>query len=485
MNRIAPILHVFALVVLVFSFAMLLPLLVAVFDHEPAIAAFRDGFLATFCTGALLWLATRHRRRELRVRDGFLLVSLVWAGLPAFATIPLMLYLPQLGFTDAYFESASGLTTTGATVLSGLDRLPFALNLWRGELVWVGGMGLIVLAVAILPLLGIGGRQMFRAETPGPMKNSQLTPRIAQTAKGLWLVYAFFTLLCMLAYWVAGMSAQDAVIHGFSTMGLGGFSSHDASFGYFNSLPIEIVADTFMLIAGINFSTHFLAFRNLSLHPYRLDSEAQAFLLVTLGSCLGVALFLWLKGTYGDFWQALRYGSFNTISLATSTGYADTDYDQWPVFAPLWMLLLSCFASSSGSTGGGIKMIRAMLLFKQGARELARLLHPHAILPVKVQGQVVPNTIIYAVLAYLSLYLASALITTLLLTASGLDFLSSVSAVIACLNNAGPGLAKVGPATTYASLTDFQTWVCTAAMLLGRLELMTLLVLFTPAFWRS
>ena len=485
MSRIAPILHVFALVVLVFSFAMLLPLLVAVFDHEPAIAAFRDGFFATFCTGALLWLATRHRRRELRVRDGFLLVSLVWTGLPAFATIPLMLYLPQLGFTDAYFESASGLTTTGATVLSGLDRLPFALNLWRGELVWVGGMGLVVLAVAVLPLLGIGGRQMFRAETPGPMKNNQLTPRIAQTAKGLWLVYTFFTLLCMLAYWVAGMSAQDAVIHALSTMGLGGFSSHDASFGYFNSLPVEIVAETFMLIAGINFSTHFLAFRNLSLHPYRTDSEAQAFLLVTLASCLGIALFLWLKGTYVDFWQALRYGSFNTISLATSTGYADTDYNHWPVFAPLWMLLLSCFASSSGSTGGGVKMIRAMLLFKQGVRELARLLHPHAILPVKVQGQVVPNTIIYAVLAYLSLYLASALIMTLLLTASGLDFLSSVSAVIACLNNAGPGLAKVGPATTYAVLTDFQTWVCTAAMLLGRLELMTLLVLFTPAFWRS
>ena len=485
MNRVLPILHIFALVVMVFSFTMLLPLLVAVFDHEPAIPAFRSGFLVTLGVGAVLWLATRHRRRELQVRDGFLLVSLVWTGLPAFAAIPLMLYLPQLGFTDAYFESVSGLTTTGATVLSGLDQLPFALNLWRSELVWVGGMGLIVLAVAILPLLGIGGRQMFRAETPGPMKESQLTPRIAQTAKGLWLVYALFTLLCALAYWVAGMGAEDAVIHAFSTMGLGGFSSHDASFGYFHSLPVEIVAEIFMLVAGINFSTHFLALRGLNLRPYRLDSEAHAFLAVTLSSCLGIALFLWLKGTYGNFWEALRYASFNTISIATSTGFADTDYNLWPVFAPLWMLLLSCFASSSGSTGGGIKMIRAMLLFKQGLRELTRLLHPHALLPVKVRGQVIPNTIIYAVLAYLSLYLTSAVAMTLLLTASGLDFLSSVSAVIASLNNTGPGLAKVGPATTYAALTDFQTWVCTAAMLLGRLELMTLLVLFTPAFWRS
>jgi trk system potassium uptake protein len=485
MNRVLPIIHVLGLVVLIFAFALLLPVATAYYFQDAAVLAYDEAFAITFFSGLLMWLGTRHKKRELQIKDGFLLVALVWVTLPAFATIPFLFFFPDITFTDAYFETVSGMTTTGSTILSGLDTLPPSIHLWRAELVWVGGMGLIVLAVAILPLLGIGGRQMFKAETPGPMKDSQLTPRIAQTAKGLWLVYAVISLACVLAYWAAGMSKFDAVVHAFTTMGLGGFSTHDASFAHFNSPLIEMVCVVFMLIAGVNFATHFLAFRNRSPRAYIADSEAHAFWVVTLGSALTIAVYLLWWKVYPDFLTALRYSLFNTVSIATSTGYASTDYNQWPIFAPLVMLLLSCFASSSGSTGGGIKMVRAMLLFKQGLREMARLLHPNAILPVKFQGMVVPNNIIYAVLAYLFLYLVSVVMMTLLMTASGLDFITSFSAVIASINNTGPGLNQVGPATTYAVLTDFQTWVCTFAMLLGRLELFTFFVLLTRTFWRS
>lgn len=485
MSRIFPIVHVLGLVVLIFAFALMLPVATAYYFNDAAILEYDEAFAITFGSGLIMWLATRHKKRELQIKDGFLLVALVWAGLPVFATLPFLFYFPDLSFTDAYFEAVSGMTTTGSTILSGLDALPPSINLWRALLVWIGGMGLIVLAVAILPLLGIGGRQMFKAETPGPMKDSQLTPRIAQTAKGLWLVYAVITLACFLAYWAAGMSPFDALVHAFSTMGLGGFSTHDASFGYFNSPLIEMVAVVFMLIAGVNFATHFLAFRHRSVGAYRHDSEAHAFWIVTLGSALIIAVYLLWWEVYPDFFTALRFSLFNTVSIATSTGYASTDYNQWPIFAPLLMLLLSCFASSSGSTGGGIKMVRAMLLFKQGQREMARLLHPNAILPVKFQDMTVPNNIIYAVLAYLFLYLVSVVVMTLLMTASGLDFITSFSAVIASINNTGPGLNQVGPATTYASLSDFQTWVCTFAMLLGRLELFTFFVLLTRTFWKS
>jgi len=485
MNRILPIVHVLGLVVLIFAFALLLPVATAYYFQDAALLEYDEAFAITFLSGFFMWLLTRRHKRELQIKDGFLLVALVWAGLPAFATLPLLIYFPDLSFTDAYFETVSGMTTTGATVLSGLDTMPPSINMWRAELVWVGGMGLIVLAVAILPLLGIGGRQMFKAETPGPMKDSQLTPRIAQTAKGLWTVYALITLACALAYWAAGMSKFDAVIHAFTTMGLGGFSTHDASFGYFNSPLIEGVCIFFMLVAGVNFATHFVAFRTRSLRAYLADSEAHAFWVITLGSALLISVYLLVWKVYPDFLTALRYSLFNTVSIATSTGYASTDYNQWPIFAPLLMLLLSCFASSSGSTGGGIKMVRAMLLFKQGLREMSRLIHPSAVLPIKFQNMIVPNNIIYAVLAYLSLYLVSVIIMTLLMTASGLDIVTSFSAVLVSINNTGPGLNEVGPATTYASLSDFQTWVCTFAMLLGRLEMFTFFVLLTRTFWRA
>lgn len=482
--RIAPVVNVYSTLVMIFSLTMAAPLIVAYIEGDVALVNYYQAIVITFVAGVLMRVSTMHRKRELQARDGFLLVFLVWTILPAFATLPLMLYLPDLSFTDAYFETVSGITTTGSTVLDNIDALPYSINFWRCELVWLGGMGLIVLAVAILPLLGVGGMQLYKAETPGPMKESKLTPRITETAKGLWLVYAGITVACIVAYRIAGMTWFDAITHAFTTMGLGGFSTHDAGYAFFNSPLIEGVTIFFMLVAAINFATHFQAFRERSLRPYRVDPEAKAFLLVTLGSAVMISWYLWMRGVYPDFLTALRYGSFNTVSIATTTGYSNTDFNLWPVFAPLWMLFLSGFASSSGSTGGGIKMIRALLLVRQGLRELVRLIHPNAQVPVKLGGTVVPNQIVFAVLAFMSIYGACVIVMTFLLLATGLDALSAFSAVIASINNTGPGLNEVGPARNFAGLTDFQTWVCTIAMLLGRLELFTLLIIFTRAFWR-
>ncbi len=419
------------------------------------------------------------------MRDGFLLVALGWAGLPALAALPLMFFLPGLSFTDAYFECVSGLTTTGATVLTRLDQLPPSINLWRCQLQWMGGMGIIVLAVAILPLLGVGGSQVFRAETPGPMKDVKLTPRITETAKGLWTVYAGITVVCVICYRAAGMSWIDALMHGFSTMSLGGYSSHDASFAFWDSPAIELVAIVFMLIAGMNFATHFIALRSGSPLAYRRDPEIRPYLAVLAVSVLGIALFLWLHGAYPDFTSAIRFAAFNVISIATTTGYANTDYNLWPIFASMWMLILCSFVSCSGSTGAGIKMIRALLMAKQGLREMVRIVHPRAIVPVQLGGQVVENNIIFAVLAFMLVYGSSVILMTMVLSATGVEIVTAFSAVIACINNMGPGLNELGPAGNYSGLTDFQTWVLSFAMLLGRLELMTLLVVLTPAFWRK
>ncbi|MBT9566791.1 MAG: TrkH family potassium uptake protein [Thiobacillus sp.] len=485
MHRFAPVLHVLGLVVLIFSFAMLAPLLVGLFAHDAAQFAFDESFALTFLAGVALWLVGRRWRRELKARDGFLLVILVWACLPAFAAVPFLVYAPPMSFTDAYFETMSALTTTGATVMTGLDNLPPSLNLWRHLLNWLGGMGIIVLAVAVLPLLGIGGRQLLKAEVPGPIKDSKLTPRIADTAKLLWAVYASLTGACIVALKLAGMSWFDAVCHAFAAMSLGGFSTHDASVGYFNSPAIEAVLIFFMLAAALNFVTHLMAYRQRSLLAYVQDPEVAGALGLIGLSTLGISLYIWQSGVYPEFLTALRHVSFNLVSLATDCGFSSVDFNTWPVFAPMWMLFLSCVTASSGSTGGGIKMIRAMLMFRQGVRELEQQLHPAARLPVKISGHAVRNQIVFAVQAFAMMYVGTVVFMTLVLLASGLDFISAFSAVVACINNAGPGLNEVGPATTYAGLGDFQTWVLTFTMLLGRLELFTVFVLFTRSFWRA
>ena len=484
MGRALTVIHALGLMLVVFSFTYLLPMLTSVIYADGTLIDFALAMVWTLSVGLLMWLLTRRYKGELSIRHGYLLVVCMWTAMPAVATLPLLLVIDGLSFTDAYFETMSGLTTTGATVLTGLDNLPPAINIWRHELNWLGGMGIIVLAVAILPLLGIGGRQLFKAETSGPMKDSALTPRITETARNLWLIYLGITTACILSLKVAGMDWLDAICHAFAAMGLGGFSSHDASIGYFNSPAIEAVLIVFMLIAAMNFATHFLVWREKNISLYLRDVEGMSTVGITLASCVGVAVFLWWQGIYQSFWTALRFASFNLVSIATDCGFSSTDFNKWPIFAPMWMLFLSCVVASSGSTGGGIKMIRTLVLFKQAGREFVKLLHPAAVNPMKIGGQVIPNNVVFAVLGFIFLYFMSVATLTFILLISGLDFISAFSAIIACINNAGPGLGVVGPAGNYCVLTEFQTWVCTFAMLIGRLEVFTVLILFTPHFWR-
>lgn len=480
-----PVVNVLGVVVLVLAATMLVPLAFAFFGRDAALPAYDNAILITAAAGALMVMSTRRYKRELQPRDGFMLVTLVWTVLPAFATLPLLFHLKTLSFTDAYFEAMSGLTTTGASVLSGLDAMPLSINVWRCLLVWMGGMGILVLVVAILPLLGVGGSQVFKAESTGVMKEAKLTPRIAETAKGLYTIYLAISLACFLSLRAAGMSWADAFLHMCSTMGLGGFSSHDASFGFFDSPAIEAVTIVFMLIAGVNFSMHFLAWRRRSLLVYVHDPEGVRFFLLMVIAVLTVAFFLWAQDVYPQLPTALRHAAFNVVSIATTTGFASVDYNLWPAFAPMLMLFLCAFATCAGSTGGGVKMIRAIVLVKQARREFVRILHPRVINPIKISGEVVENNVIYAVLAFMLIYSVALIGFTLLLLMTGLDTITAFTAAVACINNTGPGLNQVGPATTYAVLTDVQTWICSAAMLLGRLELMSVLVLFTRGFWRK
>jgi trk system potassium uptake protein TrkH len=485
MQRALTVIHALGLLLVVFSVAYLMPVATSlIYGDHVMLLDFLVAMLWTASAGTLMWMLTRRHKGELSIRHGYLLVVAMWTAMPAFSTIPLLMMIPNLSFTDAYFETMSGMTTTGATVLVGLDNLPPALNIWRHELNWLGGLGIIVLAVAVLPLLGIGGRQLFKAETPGPMKDSALTPRIADTARNLWIVYVSITIACILSLKWAGMSWLDAICHSFATMGLGGFSTHDASVGYFNSPLIEAIMIFFMLIAVLNFATHFIAIRSRSFKVYRVDPEAIPSLTIIIGSCFGIAAFLWWQEVYPSYWTALRHASFNLVSIATSSGFASVDFAQWPIFAPLWMMLLASTVASAGSTGGGIKMIRTLVLVKQAGREFLKLLHPTVVDPMKISGQVIANNIVFSVLGFIFLYFMTLATITFVLLITGMDFISALTATLACVNNFGPGLGVVGPANNYQSLTDFQTWVCTFGMLVGRLEIFTVLILFTPQFWR-
>ena len=483
-RSILPVLNVLGYVVLIFAGTMLVPLAFAFFANEAALKDYDFALLITAGIGGALIVTTRRFRRELQPRDGFLLVTLGWTVMPACATLPLLFHLPGLTFTDAYFETMSGLTTTGATVLTGIDNLPLSINVWRHLMVWMGGMGILVLVVAILPLLGVGGAQVFKAETAGPLKETKLTPRIADTAKALYTIYFGLSLACFLSYRWAGMTWSDAFMHMCSTMGLGGFSTHDASFGYWDSPTIEAVAIFFMVLAGLNFSLHFLAWRRRSVLVYFQNPEARAYVITLVLAVAGVAVFLLWRDVYPDLETAARYAAFNVVSIATTTGYANTDFNQWPIFAPVLMLFLCGFTTCAGSTGGGVKMIRGLILLKQARREFTRILHPRVVSPVIVGDQVIENKVIFAVLAFMLLYGACITWLTFLMLLSGLDVITAFSAIVACLNNTGPGLNQVGPATTYATLNDFEAWVCIFAMLIGRLELFAVLVLVTPEFWR-
>jgi trk system potassium uptake protein TrkH len=479
------VLHVLGSMLMMFSITYVLPVATSILYRDGHLVDFVVAAFVSLGAGAALWAVTRRHKRELRSRDGFMLVSLAWMFMSAIATVPLLIALPGLSFTDAFFETMSGLSTTGATVLVGLEHLPPSINLWRAALHWYGGMGIIVLVVAILPLLGVGGMQLYKAETPGPVKNEKLTPRITETAKALWFIYFLLTAVCIGALHLAGMDWFDAVFHGFSTLALGGFSNYDASVGHYDSAAIEAVLIVFMLVSALNFSRHLIAWQQKSLRTYRTDTEGVAMLWLVGVSVLVVAGFVWWQGTYAEFPAALRHVAFNLVAVATTCGYVTQDFAQWPIFAPLVMLMLSCYVCNTGSTGGGIKMFRTLVLFQQARRELMMLVHPQAVRPVRIGGQVVQNQIVFAVLAFVVLYFGAVVVLTFALVASGLDFVSGFSAVIACINNMGPGLGVVGPASNYQGLTDFQTWICSLAMLLGRLEIFSVLVLLTPMYWRK
>ena len=483
MKALLPVGNVLGVVLMAFAPMYLLPLATSLIYDDGTALAFGVAMLIDLAAGALLWAGTRGGR-DLRPRDGYLLVTLAWVFMGGAATIPFFLSLPGLSATDVFFETMSALTTTGSTVISGLEYLPPSVNLWRHALQWYGGMGIIVLAIAILPLLGIGGMQLYRAEMPGAYKD-KLTPRITDTAKALWLAYTALTLACMLALRLAGMSWFDAVNHGFSAVALGGFSTRDAGIGHYDSPAIEGVLIFFMVCAAMNFASHFAALRQRSMRVYFGDAEAKALLAVIGASWLLVATYLWLHGTYPDFASAFRHAGFNLVSVATTTGYASTDYGQWPSFAVFLALLLACVTCSTGSTGNGIKMFRTLMLVQQAARELKRLIHPQVIAPLRFGSHVVPNAIVYAILAFIFFYFVVIVGVSFVLMLSGMEVVTAFSAAIAWINNIGPALNEIGPAGNFAGLTDFQKWVGIFAMLTGRLELFTVLVLFTPAFWRK
>ena len=477
--------HVLGLMMAFFATTFIMPMVCSIIMQDGMFLDFAIAAGINVVLGLLIAALTRRHKRELKARDGFLLVTLAWVLMSASASIPFLIALPHLSFTDAYFEAVSGLTTSGGTVLTGLDNLPPSINFWRHALHWFGGIGIIVLAVAVLPLLGVGGMALYRAETPGPIKDEKLTPRITETAKALWITYAGMTLIGIVALRLAGMNWFDAICHAFSAMALGGFSTYDASVGHFDSAVIEFVMIVLMITAALNFARHFTAIRTRSLMPYRKDPEVRAVLSIIGASVIAVAVVLKVHGEYESVLESLRHAAFAVVSIATTSGFAGEAYDSWPLFAPVWMLFLSCIVCSTGSTGGGIKMFRSLMLLQQARREMKQIVHPSAVIPIRVGDQVIPERIAASVLAFIFLYFQTIAVLTFLMLLSGMDFIPAFSAIVASVNNLGPGLGSVGPMGNFQGLTDFQTWICTVGMILGRLEILSVLVLFSAAFWRK
>jgi trk system potassium uptake protein TrkH len=476
--------RILGLLLMMFSVTMLPPILFSLYYNDHSWLPFVEGFGITLVAGFLCWLPVHRSRKDLRLRDGFLVVAAFWTVLGVFGAAPL--YFADglsLSLTDAVFESMSGLTTTGATVLKGLDELPVSILYYRQQLQWLGGMGIIVLAVAVLPMLGVGGMQLYRAETPGPVKDTKLTPRITETAKALWYVYLAFTITCMLGYRIAGMGWFDALCHAFSTVAIGGFSTHDLSIGYFDSAAIDLVAVFFMFVAGINFSLHFFAWRYVSIKHYFQDPEFRAYSVILIALSVTVVAILFGHRGFDDAGQTFINGLFQAVSIATTTGFTTENFAIWPAALPVMLIFASFVGGSAGSTAGGIKVIRWLLVYKQGVREIARLVHPSAEIPVKLGNKAVPYRVVDAVWGFFSVYIIVFGVMLLAMMSTGLDQVTAFSAVAATLNNLGPGLGDV--ASGFASLTDTAKWISVAGMLLGRLEIFTLLVLITPTFWRT
>lgn len=475
-----------------FSIASFIPAILVAELYNEKHDALTLSFIISALVGTLVFLGAaliryvsqdQGRRYELRVRDGFIITALFWFTLSMLGSLPFFLSDQlQLSPAEAIFESFSGLTTTGATVISGLDELPHGILIYRQLLQWIGGIGIIVIAVAVLPALGVGGLQLYKSETPGPIKDSKLTPRIAETAKSMASIYLGLTVACMISYYIAGMGGFDALAHALSTTAIGGFSTHDASMGYFESDSILWVATVFMVLSGLNFALHFITWQQTSIRHYFQDSEAKFYLsLLFIGATITV-LYLWSKGIF-DFEESLVHGTFMLVSIATTTGFATQDFSQWPLFLPFLLFFMAFIGGCSGSTGGGMKVMRWLLLARQGQRELYRLVHPNAVRHVKMNNRVVPTRVLESVWGFVAIYMLAFVLSWLALLAMGYDFLTSFSAVAACINNLGPGLGDV--AMNYQGLGEGAKLLLSFTMLLGRLEVFTLLVLFTRTFWRD
>ncbi len=481
------IIRIIGILLMIFSLlGNLPPLLVSLFYKDGMATDFLTACLIIFTPGCLLWALTARRNNELTNRDGFLVVTLFWAVLGSAGCLPFWLSESiTLSLTDAVFESVSGLTTTGATVISGLDNLPKSLLFYRQMLQWMGGMGIIVLALALLPMLGIGGMQLYRAESPGPIKDTKLVPRLAETAKNLWYIYLTLTAACALSYWLAGMNLFDAICHSFSTIAIGGFSTHDDSLGYFQNPLVEAVAVLFMFIAGVNFALHFMTWsrkKESTVRHYFQDSEFRFYGFILLLVSFATVSVLLISGTYGSADEALINGIFQVVSFATTTGFTTADFNSWPLFLPYVLLYAAIIGACAGSTGGGMKVIRILLIFKQGIREVQRLIHPRAVIPIKLGRKVMPDRVVDSVWGFFAVYVMAYMFMLLALLATGLDIITAFSAVGACINNLGPGLAEVSQ--NYADLNLTAKWILCLAMLLGRLEVFTFLVLITPMFWK-
>ena len=477
--------HVLGLLLATFAITYALPIVCALLLGDPLWPRFLLAAAISAGCGALLALATWRRSRELKPRDGFLLVTLGWLLLSSAAALPFLLVLPGISFTGAFFEAMSGLTTTGSTVLTGLDAMPPSIIFWRHSLHWFGGLGIIVMSLAVLPLLGVGGMQLYKGAAPGAVKEERLAPRITETAKQLWLVYALITVAGIVALRICHMSWFDAICHAFSAVGLGGFSTHDRSIAWFDSAAVEAVLMAMMLIASLNFARHIVALRRLSLEGYRNDPEVKGIFAILSVSVIGIAVLLSWHGVYPQFMTSLRHSAFNVISQATTSGFTSQDYQLWPVFAPYWMLFLSCIVCSTGSTGGGIKMFRTLLLARQAGREMKLLIHPAAMAPVRIGGRPIPDEVSRSVLAFIFLYFMAVALLTFAMLLTGMDFDDSFSAVVASINNTAHGFGPPNGVHNFHELSAVQIWICTAAMLLGRLEIFSVIVLFRPAYWRK
>lgn len=450
-------------------------------DHE--VLPFSDSLLLCVVAGLILWLPVRNKHFDIRRNEGFLIVAVFWVGMSFISALPLILG-PHLSVPDAFFESVSAFTTTGATVMSGLDDKPPSILFYRQQLQWLGGMGVIVLAIAILPMLGIGGMQLYRAETPGPFKDEKIAPRIATCARSFWLLYIALTVVCAAAYWLAGMTGFDAVAHSMSTVSTGGFSTHDASMAYFNSPAIEAVCIIFMLLGGINFGVHYMALVNRRFASYWRDIEVRSYLIFIVVCAALVSLALGLTEHQPDgVLTSIRYGLFETVTVITSTGFGIENFAYWPSFLAMLLICASFVGGCAGSTAGGMKVIRFLVMFKQSGLEMDKMIHTTIVRPLKLQGRVLSQRIIQSVWGYFALYLATFVLILLLLIADGMDQVTAFSAVATSMNNLGPGLGDV--ANNFADVSTTGKWLLAFAMILGRLEIFTVLVLFSPAFWRK